>query len=249
MFAEPDSGSPDRDVRSIQADSRGRIWVRWGGDGRSISVYALDGEWKGFSLGEPTLGQGLDIPMNLAVDAEDRVWAGLAGKLCYLEGDREWICYSPTNSGMGHWDPSVLLVDATGRLWVGSQDAHSVIVGDDLRELKGRYGVSVWDLSQGLPQRAPRELVRLRSSLTSPITTVRRWVDEARGMIELAPGFFVPLTALAALTTLVLIADALWLFLSPNRRAAVLLAVLLALIVVEVACYPIGSIFYAIGQY
>ena len=68
-------------------------------------------------------------------------------------------------------------------------------------------------------------------------------------MIELAPGFFVPLTALAALTTLVLIADALWLFLSPNRRAAVLLAVLLALIVVEVACYPIGSIFYAIGQY
>jgi len=246
-FGELDSGSPNRDVRSIQSDSHGRIWVRWGGDGRSVSVYGLDGEWKGSFLGEPTFGVGLDIPVNLAIDVEDRVWAGFAGALRYSEGDGEWRGYSPTNSGMGHWDPSIVLVDAAGRLWVGSQDAHAVIVGDDLRQLKGRYGVSVWDLSQGLPTRAPRDLARLRGSLISPITTIQRWVNGAREMIELSPGLFVPLTAFSALNVLLLLADALWLILSPNRKATVVLAVLLTLIAAQIYGYSIVPVLFGIG--
>jgi hypothetical protein len=142
---------------------------------------------------------------------------------------------------MGHYVPGVLTIDAEGCLWVGSQDANSVVVRG-FTELNGLEGVSVWNLAEGLPNKAPRGLISLRQVLTLPIHTSTLLVEGVYEYMELEPGFFGVLGVLITLSLVSLGLSLVRLIVLPTRASWIIFFMLLG-VMTALMCFFIFSTF------
>lgn len=113
-----------RSIRALLITPSGELWAGLGEDG-GVLRYVRDGAGRLRLEREYGLGEGLaaGAVRSLAIDCEGTVWAGHLGGLFRFSADR-WTRW--TARGLEKVEVHALLVDATGRLLVGTP--HGVLV-------------------------------------------------------------------------------------------------------------------------
>jgi hypothetical protein len=113
-----DQQNPEEfNIRAIDFDSLGRLWVVSNGDDLSV----FDGEdLTAIDLDDS--GLNIQYIRDFSIDQFDRVWLITSdGRLFMLDTEGDWSDFTPYGSGISFSIPSVFIIDQQGRIWIGSK--------------------------------------------------------------------------------------------------------------------------------
>ncbi len=126
IYNAGNSGLSLNAIADISFDREGNLWVAGNGPaGRALVKF--DGEnWTVYAPDDSSLPNN-EI-WDLAIDAQDNKWiATLGGGLVRFDGEN-WTVYTTSNSGLPDNRLYRLLIDdATGRIWIGTENAGLVV--------------------------------------------------------------------------------------------------------------------------
>ncbi|MCR9252473.1 MAG: response regulator [bacterium] len=114
----------NKDVRSIDEDSLGNLWIAVHGDG----IYNLnrkDNSVIKYNPRYPDLTQSLasDWVHSVLVDSKSRIWVGsVNGISLLLPGISDFISFDVNNSSLSHNNVRILHEDDTGLIWIGTDN-------------------------------------------------------------------------------------------------------------------------------
>jgi sugar lactone lactonase YvrE len=128
----------------IDIDRHNQIWVGiYSNIGQDrLMVFSSDGS-------PTTINQfaGEQV-FTLAIDGQDRMWAGYNRGLIVLNPDGKWTKYATYNSGLAHYAVRKLAFDRQGRLWVVTPE-----------------GLNIFDERMSTPVQEMDELIKLRPNI------------------------------------------------------------------------------------
>lgn len=127
----------DHSIETLAIDHDDQVWI--GTLGGGLCVLHPDGSWTTYTEANSDLEY--DYVADLAVDRQNRVWAGNRA-LTVIPPDGPMKVYSPRNSGLGEGGVAAIAFDSQNRLWAGGWEL----------DTGGEYhpsGLSVFDPQTG----------------------------------------------------------------------------------------------------
>jgi ligand-binding sensor domain-containing protein len=114
IYTTDNSELPDNNVRVLESDGSGGLWIgTWGG----LAYRSVSGEWTVYT----TDNSGLPDNFISSLESDDSggLWIGTNGGLAYRSVSGEWTVYTTDNSGLPDNDVRTLESDGSGGLWIG----------------------------------------------------------------------------------------------------------------------------------
>src|SRR4029077_2904876 len=110
-----EDGLPSDSITALAEDHEGRLWL---GTEAGLSVYA-NGRFAPLSADAPFHGKPITL---LFKDLKGNMWVGVTGAGIFRFGAGKFTPLTDASVGELLRDPHCLLVDGSGRIWVGAGD-------------------------------------------------------------------------------------------------------------------------------
>ncbi|MCK4412315.1 MAG: hypothetical protein KAY32_02100 [Candidatus Eisenbacteria sp.] len=151
VFTDLGGGATNVAVRGIDVDSQNQIWTAnnpddWGDPG-GVSMY--DGStWTRYDPDPGSIGQYF---LCLAVDGDDRVWAGSWTNWVFMYDGGTWTHYDSGNSGLLGKQIESFGIEAGTIVWIGNHAAYPTPTTGGVTRFDGSTWTSYTPGNSGLP--------------------------------------------------------------------------------------------------